>query len=323
MDPLPRPSAADARLPAGSGGTVTSLDPELSTATDGDGWPPAGMRATSPVGVGAIPRLAGGVATWLPEGRWADPADLAADSTGADRTARQGRRPGPDRAGDERLRRGRRRVAGARLVGRLAGWPRRVLAGGLLLAAVVVALRPDTPSTALGPRPSGVTVVAAARDLPAGATLARADLRTVSLSPGVVPAGSAGQVSTLLGRTVAGPVRRGEVVTDARLVGPGLTVGLGPQESAAAPVRLADAEAAAIVRPGDRVDVLGTPVGTADTGRPADAVEVATALRVLAVLRGDDATDGVVLVVAASPATARRLAGAAGRHRLTVTVRPP
>jgi Flp pilus assembly protein CpaB len=199
-----------------------------------------------------------------------------------------------------------------------------VLVAALLLAAVVVALRPDAPPTALGAQPAGVTVVVAARDLPAGAILGRGDLRTVSLPTGVVPAGAARVVSALLGRTIAGPVRRGETVTDARLVGPGLTAGLGPQESSAVPVRLADAEAAALVRPGDRVDVLGTPVDAAGVaGGATDAVGVATGVRVLAVLRGGKAADGVVLVVAATPAAARRLAGAAARHRLTVTVRPP
>ena len=163
-----------------------------------------------------------------------------------------------------------------------------------------------------------------ARDLPAGTILAQADLRIVSLPARAVPAGAARQVPVLLGRTLAGPVRRGETVTDARLVGPGLTAGLGPQESSAVPVRVAEAEAAALVRPGDRVDVLGTPVDAAGVaGGATDAVEVATGVRVLAVLRGDEAADGVVLVVAAAPAAARRLAGAAARHRLTVTVRPP
>jgi Flp pilus assembly protein CpaB len=199
-----------------------------------------------------------------------------------------------------------------------------VLAAALLLAAVVLALRPEAPSTALGAQPAGVTVVVTARDRPAGAILAKADLRTVSLPAGVVPAGAARQLPALLGRTLAGPVRRGETVTDARLVGPGLTAGLGPQESSAVPVRLAEAEAAALVRPGDRVDVLGTPVEAAGVaGGGTDAIEVATGVRVLAVLGGDEAADGVVLVIAAAPAAARRLAGAAARHRLTVTVRPP
>jgi len=120
-------------------------------------------------------------------------------------------------------------------------------------------------------------------------------------------------------------VRSGEPVTDARLVGPGLTAGLGPRESSAVPVRLADPESAALVRAGDRVDVLGTPVEAdgAAGAQAAEAVEVAAGVRVLAVLRGRDGTDGVVLVVAAAPAASRRLAGAAARHRLTVAVRSP
>lgn len=264
----------------------------------------------------SVPAVAGGVATWLPEGRWAtDPPsdDRRADETGAG---------GVDA---DRVRR-RRRVALVRVVARLAGWPRRVLAASLLLTAVLVALRPDdvTRAVAADTAPA-VPVVVVTRDLPAGATLATRDLRTVPLPPGAVPAGAARQVRSLLGRVVAGPVRRGEPVTDARLVGPGLTAGLGPQESAAVPVRLADPQAAALVRPGDRVDVLGTPVeaGAAGAGRPTEAVQVVAGVRVLAVLGGRDATDGVLLVVAAAPAAARRLAGAAARQRLTVAVRPP
>jgi pilus assembly protein CpaB len=213
-------------------------------------------------------------------------------------------------------------VAGTRFLARLAGWPRRALAGALLLTAVVVALHPHAPTAQPGLQPVGTPVVVAARDIPAGTVLARPDLLAVSLPPDVVPAGTARDVPALVGRTIGGPVRRGEAVTDARLVGPGLATGLGPQESSATPVRLADAEAAALVRPGDRVDVLGTPVDRTDAST-ADAVEVATGVRVLAVLRGREAADGVVLVVASTPEAARRLVGAAGRNRLTVTVRPP
>jgi Flp pilus assembly protein CpaB len=167
-------------------------------------------------------------------------------------------------------------------------------------------------------------VVVAARDLAAGTVLAAADLRTVPMPAPVVPAGVARRSAGLVGQLAAGPIRRGEAVTDARVVGPGLAAGLGSGESAAVPVRLADPEAAALVRAGDRVDVLGTPVapdGTQVAG--GDAIEVAAAVRVLAVLGSRDAADGVVLVVAASQRTARRLAGAAARHRLSVSVRPP
>jgi Flp pilus assembly protein CpaB len=154
--------------------------------------------------------------------------------------------------------------------------------------------------------------------------LAAADLRTVPMPVAVVPAGAAHRPATLVGRLAAGAIRRGETVTDARVVGPGLTAGLGPGESAAVPVRLADPESAALVRAGDRVDVLGTPVAPDGTQPTAgDAIEVAVGVRVLAVLGGRDAADGVVLVVAATQPTARRLAGAGARHRLTVSVRSP
>ncbi len=288
-------------------------------ATATGGWPPSGIplspAADRAGGSMAAPVAAGGVATWLPEGRWA--TDPPPDDGG----------PGGPAAGVEADRaRGRRRVAAVRVLARLAGWPRRVLAASLLLAAVLAALRPGQPPPRVAADPPpGVPVVVVTRDLPAGTTLAVRDLRTVPLPGGAVPAGAARQVRSVLGRVVAGPVRRGEPVTDARLVGPGLTAGLDPRESTAVPVRLADPETAALVRPGDRVDVLGTPVEPdAAGGAPvAAAGQVVVGVRVLAVLRGPSAADGVLLVVAAAPAAALRLAGAAARQRLTVAVRPP
>jgi pilus assembly protein CpaB len=164
----------------------------------------------------------------------------------------------------------------------------------------------------------------AARDLAAGTELAPADLRVVSMPVGIVPAGSSSRAAGLIGRIAAGAIRRGETLTDARVVGPGLTVGLGAGESAAVPVRIADPDAAALVRVGDRVDVLGTPVAPDGTQATAgETVTVASAVRVLAVLRSRDPADGVVLVVATGEAAARTLAGAAVRHRLTVNVRSP
>jgi Flp pilus assembly protein CpaB len=199
-----------------------------------------------------------------------------------------------------------------------------VVIGVLLVAAAVLALRPDdvqAPAAATGPT---VHVVVAARDLAAGTELAPADLRVVSMPVGIVPAGSSSRAAGLIGRIAAGAIRRGETLTDARVVGPGLTVGLGAGESAAVPVRIADPDAAALVRVGDLVDVLGTPVAPDGTQATAgETVTVASAVRVLAVLRSRDPADGVVLVVATGEAAARTLAGAAVRHRLTVNVRSP
>jgi pilus assembly protein CpaB len=262
----------------------------------------------------------GGLATWLPEGRWV-PAGSGTD---------------PDPAAGHRPAGARRRIAAARTLSRLAGWPRRALAVGLLLTAVVLALAPDR--SAVGPpavAPEGTPVVVAGRDLAAGSKVSARDVRVVAMPSALVPSGAARQPHAVVGRVVAGALRRGETVTDARLVGPGLTAGLDPREYAAVPVRLADPEAAALVRPGDRVDVLGAtveqggaePLTASRPGTPGgaaqDAAVVASGVRVLAVLRGRDAADGVLLVVAAPPSAARRLVGAAARQRLTVAVRPP
>ncbi|HST66522.1 MAG TPA: Flp pilus assembly protein CpaB [Mycobacteriales bacterium] len=255
--------------------------------------------------------------TWLPDGRW-----VSADAGSEDGVAWVD--AGPVDPGAAVRRRGERRVALARIGARLGGWPRRVLVGLLLLVAAVLAVRPHPAAVPAAAAPPETDVVVAVRDLAAGTVLAAADLRTVAMPAGLVPAGVVGRPSVLVGRIAAGAIRRGETVTDARVVGPGLTAGLGPGESAAVPVRLADADAAALVRPGDRVDVLGTPVAP-DGTQPAagDAVDVATGVRVLAVLGGRDAADGVVLVIGTTQQTARRLAGAAARHRLTVSMRSP
>jgi Flp pilus assembly protein CpaB len=191
-----------------------------------------------------------------------------------------------------------------------------------LVAAAVLAVRPQT---APAPVASGPTehIVVAARDLAAGTELAASDLRIVSMPLDIVPAGSSRRAAGLIGRVAAGAVRRGEALTDARVVGPGLAAGLVPGDTAA-PVRIADPDTAALVRVGDRVDVLGTPVAPDGTQATAgETVTVASAVRVLAVLRARDPADGLVLVVAAGQAVARTLAGAAVRHRLTVNVRPP
>jgi pilus assembly protein CpaB len=245
---------------------------------------------------------------------------------GAWRPERGGPEPGPRRAEPaERARqRGRRRVRLARIGARLAGWPRRVVIGILLVAAAVLALRPDDAPAPVAAVGSTEHVVVAARDLAAGTELAAADLRIVSMPAAVVPSGSSSRAAGLIGRVAAGAIRRGEALTDARVVGPGLTAGLGPGESAAVPVRIADPDAVALVRVGDRVDVLGTPVAPDGTQATAgETVTVASTVRVLAVLRSRDPANGVVLVVATGEAAARTLAGAAARHRLTVNVRSP
>ena len=185
---------------------------------------------------------------------------------------------------------------------------RALLAGGLTAAAVAAAL----PTVAPDPPPT-VVVVAAARDLAAGSRLTRTDLALVSLPRSVAPQGILTSESTALGRAVASRVRRGEPLTDVRLLGSGL---VEDPRTVATPVRLADPATAALLHAGDRVDVLATP---SDARLGATARTVAEGLRVLAVPSADD-TEGALVVLAAPPEVAARLAGAAVASRLSVTV---
>lgn len=74
---------------------------------------------------------------------------------------------------------------------------------------------------------SAITVVAAARDLPAGTVIGPADLRSAQLSGSGLAAIPGGQAGTLLGTTVIGPLPAGTLlnagmVTTAPAPGPGM-----------------------------------------------------------------------------------------------------
>lgn len=186
---------------------------------------------------------------------------------------------------------------------------RALLAGGLVAAAVASSL------SVLAPTPAAqVRVLAASRDLPSGALLTVDDLVPLELPAAAVPTGVLLDSATVVGRLVAGPVRRGETLTDVRLLGAGL---LAAGDDVAVPVRLAEPATAALVQAGDRVDVLSA----APEGAAAAQV-VASGLAVLAVpALPDDTAEGALVVVAARPSVATRLAAAAVTGRLSVTVR--
>ena len=193
-------------------------------------------------------------------------------------------------------------------------WRRRLLGAGLLAGAMAFALHVLAP-----PPPAGVSVLVATRDLPAGTALtgdaAGLDQRPESSLP-------AGALTAMRpGEVLAAPVRRGEVLTDVRLVGPAALRGLGAG-LVAAPVRVADAEAAALLHPGDVVDVLAARPDGDEQARL-----VASAVRVLSVPRPDDGrlsvgvADGALLLVATTSPTAARLAASAVTDRLSVVLR--
>ncbi|WP_103383342.1 Flp pilus assembly protein CpaB [Pseudonocardia dioxanivorans] len=191
---------------------------------------------------------------------------------------------------------------------------RRVIAGALVVTAVVLALRPAADP--------GVPVVVAVHDLPAGMTLAAADVAVRSWPQGLVPGGVAAAPSDVTGRVLAGPARAGEPLTDLRLVGPALAVvATGRADAVSVPVRLADPGVAGLLTPGSLVDVV-TPGATAD-----EAVVLASAAAVTAVLPAENgpvagAAKGRLVLVALPPAQATRLAAASLTQQVAITLRP-
>lgn len=127
---------------------------------------------------------------------------------------------------------------------------RRLLAALAAGAAVLIGLQ----AAAAPPAPT-VPVYAASRDLPAGVVLRAGDLSRVGFSPESVPAHAVSREDAV-GRLTASPLRRGEPVTDVRLVGPDL--GEGYPGYRATPIRLPDAGVVQFLRVGDRIDLFVT-----------------------------------------------------------------
>lgn len=206
---------------------------------------------------------------------------------------------------------------------------RRPLASLFAAAAAGLALLALRP----GPPPS-VRVLAAARDLPAGTTLTTSDLQHVDLPPPAVPSGAFR--ASAAGRVLAGPMRKGEPLTDARVLGDALLKGYGP-DTVATPLRIADLAAVHLLHPGDHIDVLSTPpaggspppepLPTASLPTTRTAPEwhgarvVASGVPVVAIPPPieDDGQEGALIVLATDRAQALALAAATPPLSLTIT----
>jgi hypothetical protein len=191
---------------------------------------------------------------------------------------------------------------------RAARWHRRLLAGAAAAAAVyfgLLALSPAPPPT--------VKVLAAARDLTGGAPPTSADLRTVELPVSAVPAGALRPDSKLTTRVLSGPVRAGEPLTDARFLAPPAV----PSGSVAYPFRVDDADVTTLLRVGDRLNLYAAGSTTADAARL-----LARAVPVVALPEPRSTTSGALIVVAAAPDVAGRLAQASANSRITVAITP-
>ncbi|MGH3330730.1 MAG: SAF domain-containing protein [Nocardioidaceae bacterium] len=190
---------------------------------------------------------------------------------------------------------------------------RRLLAALAAATAVAAGLQ-----AASAPPPPTTTVLTASRDLPGGTVLSASDLARTEFTPASVPSGALPSVAEAVGRTTAAPVRSGEPVTDVRLVSGSLLDGY--PGLVATPVRIGDPGAVALLRIGDRVDVLA-----ADPQGRSEATLVAYDAPVIALPRQPEqvsttATGGLV-VLAISEATARAVAAAGVSQYLSVVIR--
>ena len=170
-------------------------------------------------------------------------------------------------------------------------------------------------------------VVSAAADLPAGTVLTGRDLRPLALPAGAEPPGAVRSTEAAVGERLAAPLRRGEVITDTRLVGPGLLTGTAPG-TVAVPLRPADSSTVGLVAPGQLVDVVVSTGNGYET--TAESTVLAHNLTVLFTSPADESASGWpgspaspagLVVVAASPADAAALAGSssAGQVHLVLT----
>ena len=189
---------------------------------------------------------------------------------------------------------------------------RRIAAGGLVLLAGFAALRPD-------PAGAHADVVVAAHDLSPGVPLAPDDLRVEKRSATHLPDGTQSDPNRVVGATLAGPTRRGEVLTDARILGPRLAgLAAGP-DARIVPLHLADAAVLDLIRPGDVVDVLGAPSADSDA-QPrllaTNAIVVLVSVKEKTAGAGNDR----VVLVALPAGAANALAGATLVQTVTLTI---
>ncbi|MET4899098.1 RcpC/CpaB family pilus assembly protein [Paenarthrobacter sp. CC6] len=193
---------------------------------------------------------------------------------------------------------------------------RRLCVALLLCLAAGLAVQQLTPVSA-----ARVSVLVAARDLPAGASLKESDFTRVDVAAELAISARVDDVATLVGRQLASPLGKGQTPTDSSLLGPGLLAGT-PAGSAAVPLRMADPSSIQLLSPGQLVTVVLTASGSYDESRqsqvlagPVPVLWTSAQGGKAGEWLGTSDTEGLV-VVAANPQQAEKLAGASTQGKL-------
>jgi pilus assembly protein CpaB len=181
---------------------------------------------------------------------------------------------------------------------------RRLIAALAAGGAVLVGLQAAAP-----PPPETATVWTAVRDLSGGSVLGSGDLVATDFDPERVPSGAVRDPATVVGRTLAAPMTRGEVMTRVRTLAPGLLRGY--PDTTAVPLRITDAAVVDLLRVGDRVSfVVADPDGRGTPSRLVDDVPVIAIPRVHTSGFGTS-TPGRLVVAAIPSGQASEVAAAA------------
>lgn len=214
------------------------------------------------------------------------------------------------------------------LTDRVVGWVRpdrlrraavrKIIAAILAAAGIALLFRGD-------PASETVAAVVTTRDLTPGHVIADADLATRDIAVQNLADGALADIGDAVGKTVAGPVRAGEALTDVRVLGPRLAgLAVGTDDARIVPVRLADPAVADIVRSGDVVDVLtaGTDTPNVDGENNAPRVLAAGAVVVLTTSPKDARNQHEQVTMLALPTPSAHLVAAASlTSAVTLTFR--
>ncbi|OCB46513.1 flagellar biosynthesis protein FlgA [Mycobacterium vulneris] len=192
---------------------------------------------------------------------------------------------------------------------------RRAAAAGLVVLAAVTALRSD-------PHGEYTEIAVATHDLSPGVALTAADVRLERRSTATLPDGAQREVAPVIGATLTAPARRGEVLTDVRLLGSRLAESAAGPDARIVPIKLTDSALLDLIRAGDVVDVL-TVTGDQDDRQPARPIVVASGAVVVLVSekpRGAGVGSDRVALVALPARPANEVAAISLVQAVTLTI---
>jgi Flp pilus assembly protein CpaB len=194
---------------------------------------------------------------------------------------------------------------------------------GLAATLTVHLLRPPPPPT--------VDVAVTARPVAAGTELTRDDVVVRAVAADVAPPGAVHTIGELLGRAAVVGLPAGAPL-HATLVSDDGVSAAAPHGTVVVPVRLSDDAVAALLRPGDRVDLLaGTTSGSEPMAEPQYLARSALVLPVPAAREPEGAGgllgpaqggDRPVTLVAVSPTDAPELSAVSGWGSVTAVLVP-